>query len=88
MVEGGSELGAPAMNGLTADLDAAFRQEVLDIAKAEMEAVVEPDGVGDDLTWEAAAPIQRRYFDGHLPIVRAPIVNVTTPFQVPTPYGI
>jgi hypothetical protein len=53
--------------------------EVLDIAKAEVEAVVEPDGVGDDLTWEAVAPIQRRYFDGHLPILRAPIVNLTTP---------
>ena len=39
---------APVPNGFVRDGDAAVREEVFDIAEAQGEAVVEPDGVADD----------------------------------------
>src|SRR6266498_5669488 len=57
--EGGSELSAPAADGFITDLDAALGQEILDVTQAEVETVVEPDGVGDDFSWEAVTAIQR-----------------------------
>ena len=66
--EGGSELGAPLADGLMADLDPAFGEEILNITKAEMEPKVQPDGVSDDLGREAVASIRRTVSglgDGH-----------------------
>ena len=39
---------APVPNGFVRDADAAVREEVFDVAEAQGEAVVEPDGVADD----------------------------------------
>jgi hypothetical protein len=68
--EGGSELGAPAPYGLVADLNAAFSHEFLDSAKAQVEAKVQPDSVGDDLGWVAMSAVQRGQGGRHQPILR------------------
>ena len=39
---------APVPNGFVRDGGAAMREEVFDVAEAQGEAVVEPDGVADD----------------------------------------
>ncbi len=61
----GSELPAPRSNGFVRHRDATLGEKVLDIAKAESEPMVQPDGVADDFGWEAVASIQRF----HEPIV-------------------
>jgi len=47
-----------------ADGDAAFREEVLDIAVTEVESIVEPDGVGNDVSWKSVSLV-----DTHEPIL-------------------
>jgi hypothetical protein len=47
--EGGAELGAPLTDGFVTDDDATLGQQILHVTKAEMEAEVQPDSVGDDL---------------------------------------
>ena len=47
-----------------ADGDAAFREEVLDIAVTEVESIVEPDGVGNDVPWKSVSLV-----DTHEPIL-------------------
>ena len=37
------------------DSDATFGQQILDISMAEIESVVEPDGVGNDMGSESVA---------------------------------
>ncbi len=60
----GSELDAPETDCFSADGDASFSQEVFDISVAEIEAIVEPDCVGDDVGWESVA-----FVCVHLPIL-------------------
>lgn len=50
-----SKLDAPESDGLMTDCDTAFSEEIFDIPVAEVEAVVEPDGVTDDVGWESVA---------------------------------
>jgi len=50
--EGWAELVTPLPNALVADDQAAFGEQVLHITEAEMETVVQPDGVGDDRGWK------------------------------------
>ena len=64
----GSKLAAPGSNGFVGYGDATLSEKVLDIAKAESEPMVQPDGVADDFGWEAVASIQRF----HEPIVADP----------------
>ena len=54
----GSELAAPLSNRLVGDHDSPLREEIFDVAKAEAESVVEPDGVADDLGGEAVASVE------------------------------
>jgi hypothetical protein len=58
--EGSPKHGATLTDGLMADDDPAFGEEILHITKAEMKAKVEPDGVSDDLGREAVAPKRER----------------------------
>ena len=60
----GSELGAPLADRLVADDDVALGEEILNIAKAEVEAKVEPDGVGDHVRREAVTTVGRRRVRG------------------------
>ena len=55
--EGGAELGAPLAYGLVTDADTPFGEEILNVAKAEMEAKVQPHGVGDHLGRESVATL-------------------------------
>ena len=50
-----AELAAPESDGLVTDLDPALGEQLLDIAVAEGEAVVQPDGVCDDLGREGGS---------------------------------
>src|SRR6266851_1123292 len=59
-----AELGAPLADRLVADDDAALGEEILDVAKAEVEAKVQPDGVGDHVGREAVATVGRRLVGG------------------------
>ena len=43
------ELQRPAPDGFVGDLDTAFGEQILDIAVAQREAEIQPDGVLDDL---------------------------------------
>ena len=49
----GSELDAPETDCLSADGDATFSQEIFNISMTEIEAIVEPSGVGNDIGWES-----------------------------------
>jgi hypothetical protein len=46
---------APQANRLPSDDDPAFSQQILDISVAQIEAIVEPDGVGDDIGRESVS---------------------------------
>jgi len=54
-----SKLPAPRSNGFVGYGDTTLGEKVLDIAKAERESMVQPDGMADDLRWKAVASIQR-----------------------------
>jgi hypothetical protein len=53
----GSEVFHPAAYRLVGGHDPAFSQQVLDIAEAEGEAGIEPDGLLDDHGWEAISGV-------------------------------
>ena len=53
----GSELDAPEADRFSTDGNASLSQEIFDIPVAEIESVVEPDGVGNDIWREAVALI-------------------------------
>ena len=44
-----SKFNTPQANGFSADSYTAFSEQIFDIAVAEIETVVEPDGVADDI---------------------------------------
>ena len=52
-----SELDAPEADRFAADDDASFSEEIFYIAVTEVEAIIEPDGVGNDVRWESMALI-------------------------------
>ena len=51
------ELQDPASDRLVRNVQAAFGQEFLDVAVAERETQIEPDGMADDVRREAVAGI-------------------------------
>jgi hypothetical protein len=51
----GSELDAPQADRFSADCNASFSEEIFDIAVAEAESVVEPNGIGNDVRWESVS---------------------------------
>ena len=53
-----SKLLVPGSNGFVGYGDATLREKVLDIAKAEREPMVQPNGVADDFGWKPVASIQ------------------------------
>ncbi len=53
----GTELQTPQSDGLVSDDDPPLCQEILDISKAQKEAVIEPDGVADDLRRESVSAV-------------------------------
>jgi hypothetical protein len=53
----GPELPAPLPDGFVGDDDSPLRQELLDVAKAQTESVIQPNGMTDDLRREPVAVI-------------------------------
>ena len=53
-----SELPTPGSNSFVGYGNAPLSEKVLDIPKAQREPMVEPNGMADDLGWEAVASIQ------------------------------
>ena len=51
----GAELDGPAPDRLVADLNPSLRQQLLDVAKAEAETEVQPDGMADDVSRKPVA---------------------------------
>jgi len=49
------ELEHPAPDRLVGDLEPTLGEQVLDVAKAQREAKVQPDRVPDDLGWKTVA---------------------------------
>ena len=49
----GPELDATEVDRFVADDDASLSQEILDIPMAELESIVEPDSIGDDIWRES-----------------------------------
>ena len=43
----------PEADRLSGNSDASLGQQVFDIAVTQIEAIVEPDGVGDDVRWKS-----------------------------------
>ena len=62
---GGAKRLTPVPNRLVGHRDTPLGQQVLGIAEAETEAMVEPDGVADDLGLESIAVVVRR-LAGHV----------------------
>ena len=42
-------------NGFIADRDSAFSEKIFDISAAQIEAIIEPDRVTDDIRWKSVA---------------------------------
>jgi hypothetical protein len=55
-----AKLRAPGTNRLIRDDHSPFRQQLLHIAQAQVEAEIQPDGVADDLDWVSVAAIRWR----------------------------
>jgi hypothetical protein len=55
------ELLTPLANGLMGHDDSPLCQEVLDIAEAQTESMIQPDGVTDDLRWESVSVVVVRF---------------------------
>jgi hypothetical protein len=51
----GSEFDAPETDRFPSDYDPAFSQEIFDIPVAKVEAIVEPDSIGNDIRRESVA---------------------------------
>jgi len=63
----GAKLNAPQTNRFATDCDASFSEKVFDISMAEIEAVLKPDSIGNDVGWESMAFVY----------VHSPILSVT-----------
>jgi len=47
----------PLLDGLIGDGDGSLGEKIFHLSKAEAEAVVEPDGMADDLWWKAVTMV-------------------------------
>ena len=48
-----TKLNALQSDGFVADCDASFSQKIFDISVAQVEAIVQPDCIADDIGWES-----------------------------------
>ena len=60
----GTELDAPQANRFSGDDDAPLGQEVFDVSVTQIESIVEPDGIADDIGWKSVA-----FIGVHTPIL-------------------
>jgi hypothetical protein len=55
----GPKLDTPQPDRFVADRNSAFGHEILDITSTQIEAVIEPDNVLNDLGWKAVTLVYR-----------------------------
>ena len=55
-----TEFDAPKSDRFIGNRDAALRQQILDISKADAESMVEPDGLAYDFRRKSISPVARR----------------------------
>src|SRR4249920_3284619 len=79
----GSEVFHPAAYRFIGNHDPAFSQQVLDIAEAEGEPGIQPDGLLNDYGWEAISGVADLGHDGHL----RPQIPAHKPNNVTMPFG-
>jgi hypothetical protein len=60
----GPELDAPRADGFATDGDTSFSEKVFNIPMTQIEAIIEPDGVGDDIGREPVTLVS-----SHAPIL-------------------
>ncbi len=77
----GAELSTPLPDALVRDDDPPLFQEILDISEAQAEAVVEPDGVADDLRRESVSVVAGCMVV-HLPSLPGRCFKLTVPSYV------
>ena len=70
----GSELNAPQSDRFTANSDAPLGQDIFNITVAEIESIVEPDSVGDDVRRESVSFI----------CIHSPILSISVSLLVST----
>ena len=63
----GSELDTPEAYRFSGYSDASFGEQIFNIAMAEVETIVEPDSVADDVRWESVALVS----------IHAPILSIS-----------
>ncbi len=51
----GPKIDTPEANGFAADGDASFGKQIFDVAVTQIESVVQPDSIGNDICWESVA---------------------------------
>ena len=49
----GTEFNTPQSDGFIADSDTSFGKEIFNVTMAEVETIIEPDGITDDVGWES-----------------------------------
>ena len=59
-----AELQRPSPNGFVGHVDAPFGKQVLDIAIAQCEPEIEPDGMLDDCGWKPVTGVRNRVHVG------------------------
>jgi hypothetical protein len=59
-----TEFYRPESDGLSTDRDSSLGQEIFNITVAEVESIIEPDGVGNDIGRKAV-----RFICAHVPIL-------------------
>jgi hypothetical protein len=79
----GTEVVHPATHRLIGNDDPALSQQVLDVAKAEGEPGIEPDGLLNDHGWEAISGVADLGHNGRLP----PGITADKPNNVTRPSG-
>jgi hypothetical protein len=69
-----SEFYAPQTNRFSTDHDASLSENIFDIAMTQIEAIVQPDSVTDDVGWESVALVCI-----HHRIIPFPAFNLSVP---------
>ncbi|MFT4823341.1 MAG: hypothetical protein ACJAUG_003301 [Halioglobus sp.] len=66
----GSEFNAPEADGFSRHIDTSLNQKIVDISMAKVEAIVEPDNVGNDVRRETVTfiSIHRLILAGYLSV--------------------
>jgi hypothetical protein len=72
--EDSSEFDAPEADSFATDCDASFGKQIFDISVTEIETVLEPDSVADEIRWESMTLVGIHYRT-----IPFPVLNLSVP---------